>query len=573
MSIIEIERCFIIILRRNGGEKMLKLEEYISKRKKEDRIDEFDFKKHSENMGSVIKYVTDYFNNYLNLEDYDYEQTKIQQTVEKFKKDIQKRYPETYDYIISYYLDNKKRLDKYIAKAYKEIKDSELFYKEEDYDRVAEYVIEKKLNVPMNETLCHKLSVMAREYKKHENECPSISEMKELDNALVDWVKCVFRKYNVNLLNYASEIAYHYYETYVVTEYDRDTDTFYHINKYDYRYQENPFDINTIYARNEHREFIKDNKGELEMLIMYCWLNDEIRDLDYWPEYVQLCIDSNRVKLSKRKCVFMPVQISNINYPPEIVTSGKYIETVNGLIEKDPGKDYILRIAYPKNNDEIWKDKMLLESIIKNIQSSFKRYGTPSLVEFQSPYKTVGYNKEKFFDSYQVFEKGLRRFTNTKIAIINGNMKGSKGKEFLFSNIDDIIKLHNTCKQLNLRLKLSVDFTDSNRKNILKEKIEETINALSSMRSFIVGIHLNSIDSWSNYRGIYDEDSKHAYMSVHEYPTVSTFMQGLATIVQDSKVRYLIPEKVKNEDVLEGLIDILYRAGFSFKKGGNVNEK
>ncbi|MTK12246.1 MAG: hypothetical protein F8N39_09190, partial [Clostridiaceae bacterium] len=188
-------------------------------------------------------------------------------------------------------------------------------------------------------------------------------------------------------------------------------------------------------------------------------------------------------------------------------------------------------------------------------------------------YKTVGYSKEKFFDSYQVFEKDLHRFTKTKIAIINGHMKGSKGKEFLFSTIDDIIKLHNTCKQLSLRLKLSVDFTDSNRKNILKEKMEDTINALSSMRSFIVGIHLNSIDSWSNYRRVYDEDNKHAYMSIYEYPTVSTFMQGLATIAQDSKVRYLIPEKVKNEEVLENLIDILYRAGFSFEKGGSVDEK
>ncbi|MTK10930.1 MAG: hypothetical protein F8N39_02120, partial [Clostridiaceae bacterium] len=320
-----------------GFYEMLKLEEYITKRKKEDKIDEFDFKKHSENMASIIKYVTDYFNNYLNLEDYDYEKIKTQQTVDKFKNDIQKRYPETYDYIISYYSDNKKRLDKYVAKAYEDMKDSELFYREEDYKKVAEYVIEKKLNIPMNETLFHKLSVMAREYRKDENECPSISEMKELDNALVDWVKCVFRKYHVNLLNYASEVAYHYYKTYVVTEYDRDTDTFYHINKYDYRYQENPFDINDIYARNEHREFIKDHRGELEMLIMYCWLNDEIRDLDYWPEYVQLCIDSNRVKLSKRKHVFIPVQISNINYPPEIVTLGKYVETVNGLIEVDPG--------------------------------------------------------------------------------------------------------------------------------------------------------------------------------------------------------------------------------------------
>lgn len=60
MSIIEIESCFIIIVRRNGGEKMLKLEEYISKRKKEDKIDEFDFKKYLENMASIIKYVTDY---------------------------------------------------------------------------------------------------------------------------------------------------------------------------------------------------------------------------------------------------------------------------------------------------------------------------------------------------------------------------------------------------------------------------------------------------------------------------------------------------------------------------------
>ncbi|MGY0372320.1 hypothetical protein [Clostridium sp. JNZ J1-5] len=552
---------------------MFKLEEYITKRKKEDKIDEFDFKKHSENMASIIKYVTDYFNNYLNLEDYDYEKIKTEQTIDKFKSDIQKRYPETYDYIISYYLDNKKRLDKYVAKAYEDMKDSELFYKEEDYDQVAEYVIEKKLNVTMNETLFYKLSVMAREYRKNENECPSISEMKELDNVLVDWVKYVFRKYHVNLLNYASEVAYHYYKTYVVIEYDRDTDTFYHINKYDYRYQENPFDIDNIYTRNEHREFIKNHKGELEMLIMYCWLNDDIKDLDYWSEYVQLSIDSNRVKLSKRKRVFIPVQISNINYPSEIITAGKYIETVNGLIEKDPGQNYILRISYGKNNDEIWKDKKSLESIIKNLQSSFKRYGAPSLIEFQSPYKTVGYSKENFFNSYQGFEKGLLKFTKTKIAIINGNIKGSKGKEFLFSSIDDIVMLYNTCKQLNLRLKLSVDFTDSNRKNILKEKMEETINALSSIRSFIVGIHLNNIDSWSNYRRIFDEDNNHTYMNIYEYPTVSTFMRGLATIVQDSKVRYLIPEKVKDEEKLEGLIDILYRAGFCFEKSGSIGEK
>ena len=103
--------------------------------------------------------------------------------------------------------------------------------------------------------------------------------------------------------------------------------------------------------------------------------------------------------------------------------------------------------------------------------------------------------------------------------------------------------------------------------------MEETINALSSIRSFIVGIHLNNIDSWKNYRRIFDEDSRHEYMSIYDYPTVGVFMQGLATIVQDSKARYLIPEKIDNEEKIEGLIDGLYRAGFCFEKGGGFDEK
>ncbi len=100
-----------------------------------------------------------------------------------------------------------------------------------------------------------------------------------------------------------------------------------------------------------------------------------------------------------------------------------------------------------------------------------------------------------------------------------------------------------------------------------------TINVLSSIRSFIIGIHINKIESWFNYRGVYYGDNGDTYVSIFDYPTVSAFMQGLATIVQDSKVRYLIPEKVKNDDDLESLIDAMYRAGFSFQKDGSYNEK
>lgn len=58
---------------------MFTIEEYILNRKKKDKLNEFDFEKHSENMAKVIQYVTEYFNTYLNIEDYNFEQIKTQQ--------------------------------------------------------------------------------------------------------------------------------------------------------------------------------------------------------------------------------------------------------------------------------------------------------------------------------------------------------------------------------------------------------------------------------------------------------------------------------------------------------------
>lgn len=62
---------------------MLTIEQYISQMKKKDKLDEFNFQNHAENMTAVIKYVMDYFNNYLNPEAYDYENIKVEQTLLK----------------------------------------------------------------------------------------------------------------------------------------------------------------------------------------------------------------------------------------------------------------------------------------------------------------------------------------------------------------------------------------------------------------------------------------------------------------------------------------------------------
>src|SRR5690606_20552948 len=116
----------------------------------------------------------------------------------------------------------------------------------------------------------------------------------------------------------AREISYKFYERYVDREYDRQTETFYYINKYDYRYQDNPFNINDIYNRNKHREFIDGHKGELEMLIMYFWLFEDVHDESYWPEYVNLCIENERVSLARKKRILKPVLVKGVAYPSDI---------------------------------------------------------------------------------------------------------------------------------------------------------------------------------------------------------------------------------------------------------------
>lgn len=46
---------------------MLTIKQYISQMKKMEKVDEFNFKNHEENMAAVMKCVVEYFNTYLNI--------------------------------------------------------------------------------------------------------------------------------------------------------------------------------------------------------------------------------------------------------------------------------------------------------------------------------------------------------------------------------------------------------------------------------------------------------------------------------------------------------------------------
>lgn len=56
----------------------------------------------------TIKCVSDYFNEYLKLEYYSHELTKLTQSIKKTKKTLTEKHPQTHEFIEQYYLDNQK---------------------------------------------------------------------------------------------------------------------------------------------------------------------------------------------------------------------------------------------------------------------------------------------------------------------------------------------------------------------------------------------------------------------------------------------------------------------------------
>lgn len=183
---------------------MLTIEQYITKMKKKDNLDEFNFKNHAENMSTTIKYVMEYFTNYLDPEAYDYEKIKIEQIALKIEQEIGDVFPGSKDFIIEYYKKTKTRVDKVLKSWIDDLKYVDLFYCKEDYESaVNKFCDSAKMRGTGIEHFKDQLIILAQEAKENKVEKPSISGYKYLDSSLITWVKETYREYGVNLFQFS----------------------------------------------------------------------------------------------------------------------------------------------------------------------------------------------------------------------------------------------------------------------------------------------------------------------------------------------------------------------------------
>lgn len=77
-----------------GGEYMLSIEEYIARRKKEDKLNEFDIDARTQNMRICVDYVFEYFSNYLNITEAEEKTVLHDQKLDKYRKQLREYDPE-----------------------------------------------------------------------------------------------------------------------------------------------------------------------------------------------------------------------------------------------------------------------------------------------------------------------------------------------------------------------------------------------------------------------------------------------------------------------------------------------
>mgnify|MGYP004498327361 FL=1 len=95
---------------------MMKLEEYVEKRKKADGINEFDKNKKDENLKICVNYIFEYFNNYLNITELEEITIAKEEKLDKYRKQLKEYDLEIKEWLVKIYAEYGNFLDKSIGR-------------------------------------------------------------------------------------------------------------------------------------------------------------------------------------------------------------------------------------------------------------------------------------------------------------------------------------------------------------------------------------------------------------------------------------------------------------------------
>ncbi|MEL7624882.1 MAG: hypothetical protein AAGU12_15055 [Clostridiales bacterium] len=284
---------------------MLKLEEYIYKRKKEDGINELDVDKRSENTCICVNYIFEYFNNYLESTAADKQTVLHEEKIDKYLKIIKDYDPDIQKWLIlmysSYGKHMHRNLGNYITDTYFLLYDSEAEFRALSYDIYPKAI--KKFRFLDNQS--EQVFLFIKDYHRIRSLFSPYSEF-HVCESIDEWITDTYQKYGVNLYKFCSEwIEYYsdnpdiwpvthkkksqYYDKYINEKNTRYSSL---IWDYDYKQKNNLFNLDSLYRNMPKKSFTRNRKQHFETLLLYCWLDWIETDEEYWHTYLQTVLPS-----------------------------------------------------------------------------------------------------------------------------------------------------------------------------------------------------------------------------------------------------------------------------------------
>lgn len=278
---------------------MLTIEEYIARRKKEDRLNEFDIDKRTENMKFCVDYVFEYFNNYLNITKAEERTVLHTERLEKFRQQFHAYDDEIQDWIVNVFDEHGKYIHRQVGNILRQDPFFFLYNKESEF-RSLSYKCYSMLIKKMSflEDATEMLYLFIKEYHRVESTKLSIDTALEIDDNLREWIEETYKKYNVNLLMFADEWIDYFSEHEEIwpSSHKKKSGREYIQYEYDYKRSSNLFNLDSLYRKMPKKSFVKGRKQELELLMMYYWLHSIVGDDEgYWDEYIEKVRSSNGV--------------------------------------------------------------------------------------------------------------------------------------------------------------------------------------------------------------------------------------------------------------------------------------
>lgn len=270
---------------------MLRIEEYIARKKKEDNLNEFDLDARTQNMKICVDYIFEYFNNYLNTTEAEEKTVLHSEKLEKYSKQLEEYEPEVREWAVNMYDEYGKQVHKYIGNMLKEDEMFLIYNTESEFRRVSYDCYNKLIKkLPFLKEQTEMLFLFIKDYHRVQSQKKFDFGLPKITEDISEWIEKTWAKHQVNLAAFAYNWINRLYDNEDMWPASHRKKSQYSFRKYDYDYKQktNLFNLNPLYRKMPKKPFIKGRKQELEILFMYYWLHDmEGDDEGYWHEYLE----------------------------------------------------------------------------------------------------------------------------------------------------------------------------------------------------------------------------------------------------------------------------------------------